>query len=108
VLDAALDVPDHATGVSLVPGAIELLGHYTELHNKVAGEIFRLGLATLLAPQAQQSGFIIAHDDPGVRAADERLSILHAVFPGNANNDTLGTSDSYVNTSGIEIDILGP
>src|SRR5262249_14798391 len=60
---AAADLP---ACVALVPRAVELLGRPPELHNEIAREVLWLGLATLLAPQAHQSGFIIAHDDPGV------------------------------------------
>ena len=47
-----------------------------ELHDEVAGQVLRLGLAPLLAPEADQGGFIAAHDDPGVRAADEDAAVL--------------------------------
>src|SRR6266436_6324534 len=101
--DLALHVSDPSAGVSLVPGAIELLGRHPELHNKVARQIFRLGLAAFLAPQVQHSGFIIAHDDPGVRAADERTSIVHIAFPGITKSDSLAAGETAVNTSGIPI-----
>ena len=32
-------------------------------------------LASLLAPETNEVGFVVAHDDPGVRAADERTAI---------------------------------
>ena len=34
----------------------------------------RLDLAALFPPQPQEGGLIVAHDDPGVRAADERAA----------------------------------
>ena len=34
-----------------------------------------LGLAALFAPQSNQGRFIAPHDDPGVRAADEKAAI---------------------------------
>ena len=71
---------DAPAGIALVPGAVELLGGGPELHDEVAGQVLRLGLAPLLAPKADQGGFIAAHDDPGVRAADERAAILVASF----------------------------
>ena len=49
--------------------AVEVLGRTAELDDEIAGEVLRLGLAPFLAPQADQGGFIAAHDDPGVRAA---------------------------------------
>ena len=75
MLDAALDVVDPPAGIALVPGAVEVLGGGPELHDEVAGQVLRLGLAPFLAPQADQGGFIAAHDDPGVRAADEAPAI---------------------------------
>ena len=68
-------------GIALVPGAIELLGCGPELHDEVAGQVLRLGLAPLLAPQADQGGFVAAHDDPGVRAADEGAAVLVGLCP---------------------------
>ena len=64
--DPALHAADLPACVALVPRAVELLGRPPELHNEIAREVLWLGLATLLAPQAHQSGFIIAHDNPGV------------------------------------------
>ena len=72
--DPALHVADLPAGVALVPGAIELLGCSPELHDQIAGEIVSLDLASLLAPKPDQGGFIVAHDDPGIRAADERAA----------------------------------
>ena len=51
--------------------AVEGFGDHTELDDEVAGEVLRLDLAALFPPKAQQGGLVIAHDDPGVRAADE-------------------------------------
>ena len=80
-----LHVADLPAGIALVPGAIEVLGCRPELHDEVAGQVLRLGLAAFLAPQADQGGFIAAHDDPGVRAADEvpaaRLMFVHVFAP---------------------------
>ncbi len=67
----ALHIADLPTCVALVPGSVEALGGGPELDNEVAGQVLRLGLATLLAPLPHQSDFIIAHDNAGVRAADE-------------------------------------
>jgi hypothetical protein len=64
--DLALHVADLPPGVALVPGTVELLGSSPELHDEVAGEVVRLGLAPFFAPQAYQGGFIAAHDDPGI------------------------------------------
>jgi hypothetical protein len=64
--DPALHIPDLPAGVALVPGAIEFLGCSTELHDEVARQVLRRGLASLLPPQADQGGLIVAHDDPSV------------------------------------------
>ena len=42
-----------------------------ELDDEIAGQVLRLDLAALFPPEPQQGGLIIAHDDPGIRAADE-------------------------------------
>ena len=46
-----------------------------ELDDQVAGQVLRLDLAALLPPQPQQGRLVVAHDDPGVRAADEAAPI---------------------------------
>ncbi len=71
MLDPPLDRRDDLAGVALVPVPIESFGHDPELHDEVAGKVLRFGLAALLPPEAEEGSFIIAHDDPGVRAADE-------------------------------------
>jgi len=75
VPDPALDVGDPPAGVALVPGAVELLGGSPKLHDKVAGQVLRLDLAPFLAPEADKGPFVIAHNDPGVRAADEETAV---------------------------------
>ena len=67
----ALDIAEDLAGVAFEPVPVERLGDHPELDDEIAGEVLRLDLAALLAPEAEQGGFIIAHDDPGVRAADE-------------------------------------
>src|SRR5262249_34110343 len=75
MLDVALHVPDLAAGIMLEPEAIELFRGPSELHDEVVREILRLGLAPFLAPKADQGGFIAAHDDAGVRAANKSATI---------------------------------
>jgi len=43
----------------------------TKLNDEVVGEILRLDLATLLPPEAQEGGFIGAHNHPRVGTANE-------------------------------------
>ena len=71
MLHPALDLGEDLAGVAFVPVPVEGLGHDPELDDEVAGEVLRLDLAALFPPQAEQGGLVIAHDDPGVRAADE-------------------------------------
>ena len=71
-----LDAFDRLSGIAFVPMAIEGLGHQAELDDEVAGQVLRLGLAPFLAPQPDQGGFIVAHDDAGVGAADEEAAIV--------------------------------
>ena len=70
-----LDAFDRLPGVALVPMPVEGFSHQPELDDEVAGQVLRLGLAPFLAPEADQGGFIVAHDDPGVGAADERAAL---------------------------------
>jgi hypothetical protein len=66
-----LDVRDYPPRLGLVPVAVKFLGDAAELHNQIAGQVLGIDFATLFPPQALQRGFIVAHDDPGVRAANE-------------------------------------
>ena len=70
MLHSPLDRRDDLPGVALVPKPIEILGHDTELDDKVAREVFRFGLAALLPPEPEEGGFIGTHDNPSVGAAD--------------------------------------
>ena len=47
-----------------------------KLDDEIVGQVFRLGLAPFLAPEAEQSGLVVPHDDPGVGAADEATTAL--------------------------------
>src|SRR5262249_25469004 len=79
--DPALDVGDVPDGVALVPRAIELFGGGPELNDEVAGQVLRLNLAPFLLPEADKGRFVIAHDDPGVGAADEGAATLGGFSP---------------------------
>ena len=67
--DLPLDVGNDLTGIGLIPAPVEILRHHAELDDKIGGQILRLGLAALFPPQPEQGILVIAHDDPGVRAA---------------------------------------
>ena len=59
------------TGIALVPTPVQFFGRNPKLDNEIAGQILRFDLTTLLPPQPEEGGFIIAHNDAGVRATDE-------------------------------------
>src|SRR5262249_22484769 len=92
--DVALHVAHLPASIALVPGAVELLGRPPEPHNEVTREVLRLGLASFLAPQADQSGLIITHDDSGVRATDKGSAESH---------DTLQFSGTRISAGALRI-----
>ena len=55
---------------------IQMLGHSAELDQEVAGQIFRLDLAPLFLPKTDQCRLVLAHNDPGIRAADKLTAIV--------------------------------
>ena len=62
-------------GVAFIPAAVEILGDGSKLDDQIVRKVFWFNLAPLFAPQPNQSGLLIAHDHPCVRAADEATSI---------------------------------
>src|SRR5215472_19084355 len=80
VLDEALYVADAPSRVALVPAAVKLLGSGPQLHDQIARAVLRLSLTAFLAPEAYQSRFIAAHDDPSIRSADEPATIEVTVY----------------------------
>ena len=62
---------DGSPGAALVPMPIERFSHHAELDDEVAGQVLRLDFTPFLAPEPDESDFIITHDDPGVRASDK-------------------------------------
>jgi len=97
--DMALHLGDHLVGVALVPVAVEAFGHGPELDDEIARQVLRLDVAAFLAPQPQQGGLVIPHDDPGVRPADEGTAIgvevsssvgIHGLPPGLAKGRDSG------------------
>ena len=75
-----LHLGDDLTGIPLVPVPVEVLGHGAELDDQVVREVLGFDLAALFPPQPEQGGFVVAHDDPGVRAADEGAAVLRLDF----------------------------
>src|ERR1700722_4340421 len=76
VLDPALDVGDGSPGIALVPSPVQRLGGDTELDDEIVAQVLRFGLAALFLPQPAERCFVSAHDDSGVRSADELASVL--------------------------------
>src|SRR5690242_12204148 len=70
-MNAPLDIRQHLTGIGLIPAPVQLFGRQAKLDQEMARQILRLDLATFFLPEADQGGFVIAHDNPGVGAADE-------------------------------------
>ena len=66
-----LHIRDDLPGIGLVPAPVELFGNSAKLDDEIARKVSRLGLAAFFAPKPQQSRLVIAHDDPGVGAADK-------------------------------------
>ena len=69
---SVIDLP----GIELVPAPVKILGDRPKLDNEVPREVLRLDLPAFLPPQPHQGDLIIAHDDPGVRTADESCAYL--------------------------------
>jgi hypothetical protein len=61
------------------PAPIKLLGSETKLDDQIGRQVLRLDLAAFLRPKAEEGGFVIAHDDAGVRAANEVPPVCVAV-----------------------------
>jgi hypothetical protein len=71
VANSLLDIGNHLASIGLIPTAVEIFGSEAELDEQIAGEVLRLYFASFLAPEADEGGFINAHDDPGIRTADK-------------------------------------
>jgi len=69
--DPALDVLERSTGIALEPVPIERLGHNPQLDDQVFGEVFGFDFATFFPPEPDESGFVLAHDNPRIGATDE-------------------------------------
>jgi hypothetical protein len=68
---------------------VEGLGHQPELDDEVSGQVLRFDLAPLFLPQAEQGGFVVAHDDAGVRSAYERAAVFVGLCPHTRIHDFL-------------------
>ena len=52
----------------------------SELDQEVAREVLWLDLTALLLPEPYDRGFVSAHEDPGVGAADIGATVLLLIF----------------------------
>src|SRR3981189_279786 len=73
--NVSLDVFDSLASISLVPAAVEVLSNGAKLNDEVATKILRGYFAAFFLPKPRQFERIIAHDDAGVRAANEAPAI---------------------------------
>lgn len=74
-MDAALNVANEIAGLALEPSPIERLGGDSDLDDQIVGEVLRRDFAALFPPQTDQGVFVRAHNDPGVRAANEAATV---------------------------------
>jgi len=58
------------------PVPVQVLGRQAELNDEIAGEILGLDLAALFPPKPEEGGFVVAHDDPGIGAANVIAAVL--------------------------------
>jgi hypothetical protein len=72
--DPSLHILDCMTRTPFVPGPVQFFGDAAELNNEILAEVLRLDLASLLPPEPEEPRLVVAHDDPGVGAADEGAS----------------------------------
>jgi hypothetical protein len=81
--DLLLDIGKDLAAIDLIPAAVQVLGRKAELNNEIARKVLRLDFAPLLPPQPDQRLLVIAHNDPGIRAANKRAplgSFPHGIF----------------------------
>ena len=71
VLHPSLDRRHDLPGVALKPEPVEVLSRKAKLHDEIGGQVLRLSFTALFSPKADEGGFVVAHDDPSVGAADE-------------------------------------
>ena len=70
-----LHIGDNFAGLRLVPAPVQVLSGQAQLDRQIPRQILGLNLAPLLPPKPQQRTLIIAHNDPGVGAADEASTV---------------------------------
>ena len=76
MLDLALHVDNNLIGIALEPAPIKLFGYGAELNDEIVREVLGFDLAALLAPQTKEGSFILPHNNPRVRSADETAPVI--------------------------------
>jgi hypothetical protein len=71
----ALDVRDPVARVQLIPAAVEVFGDEAQLDDQLSRQVLCGRLTPFLAPQAMEGFFVLAHDHPGIRAADKICTV---------------------------------
>jgi hypothetical protein len=64
--DPPLHVCEHLTGIGLIPTPVQDLSGKPKLDDEIAREVLGLDFAAFFAPEPEEGGFIVAHNDPGV------------------------------------------
>jgi hypothetical protein len=62
-------------GITFIPTSVEILGNFSKLHSEVARKVLRADFPPLLAPESNESGLVVSHDDAGIGASDEALPV---------------------------------
>ena len=70
-----LDGSDFLAGLSLDPAAVQIFGDEPQLDDQLTREVQTCLLTALLPPECEERLLVLAHDDPGIGAADEAPSI---------------------------------
>src|SRR5215469_18787346 len=79
--DPLLHVDKYLSGIGLIPAPVQVLSRNAKLDDEIAREVFRLHLAALLPPEPEEGGFVVSHNNAGVRAADEVTTGTFRLFP---------------------------
>jgi hypothetical protein len=75
VLKLALDIGDTLAGIHFVPAAVEVFRRQAKLDGQDIRKVLRSLFSALFPPKTQQCLLVLAHDDPGVGAADKVAAI---------------------------------
>jgi hypothetical protein len=77
VAGMALDVGDPVARILFLPAAVEVLGGQPELDDQDAREVDRRRFSSFFLPGSMEGLLVLAHDDPGILAADEMATVAY-------------------------------